>query len=70
MGLNGTSRPDIIGIGKNGASKIVEVVNDKQSINNIVNKTEIMVAQNPGLTEGIVLWSKAVSILLGIGKQT
>ena len=31
MGLNGTSRPDVIGVAENGINILVEVVSPKQS---------------------------------------
>ena len=38
MGLNGTSRPDVIGVAKNGINKRVEVVSPKQSTGYIVGR--------------------------------
>ncbi len=56
MGLNGTSRPDIIGIGKTGLNKLVEVVSPKQSIKYINNKMSNMLSNNPGAVGKIVTW--------------
>ena len=56
MGLNGTSRPDVIGIAKNGFNKIVEVVSPKQNTKYIVNKMSNMLSDNPGSVGKIVTW--------------
>ena len=50
MGLNGgLQRPDVIGIGKNGTSKLVEVVSLKQNELSVMNKMSKMLAANPRL---------------------
>ena len=54
MGLNGKLRPDVIGIGKKGVNKLVEVVSPKQSINYISNKMNGMLSNNPGSVGKIV----------------
>lgn len=57
MGLNGgRTRPDVIGIAKNGVNKLVEVVSPRQSINYIVNKMSNMLSSNPGAVGKIVTW--------------
>jgi RHS repeat-associated protein len=56
MGLNGKLRPDVIGIGKKGVNKLVEVVSPKQSINYISNKMNGMLSNNPGSVGKIVSW--------------
>ena len=56
MGLNGTSRPDVIGVAKNGMNKIVEVVSPRQSTNYIINKMSNMLSNNPGSVGKIVNW--------------
>ncbi len=56
MGLNGTSRPDVIGIAKNGMNKLVEVVSPRQSTNYIINKMSNMLSNNPGSVGKIVKW--------------
>jgi RHS repeat-associated protein len=56
MGLNGKLRPDVIGIGKKGVNKLVEVVSPKQSINYIFNKMNGMLSNNPGSVGKIVSW--------------
>ena len=56
MGLNGTSRPDVIGIAKNGMNKLVEVVSPRQSTNYIINKMSNMLSNNPGSVGKIVNW--------------
>ena len=56
MGLNGTSRPDVIGVAKNGINKLVEVVSPKQSIGYIVGKMSSMLSGNPGSVGKIVTW--------------
>jgi len=56
MGLNGTSRPDVIGIAKNGMNKLVEVVSPRQSSNYIINKTSNMLLNNQGSVGKIVNW--------------
>ena len=56
MGLNGTSRPDVIGIAKNGMNKLVEVVSPRQSSNYIINKMSNMLSNNQGSVGKIVNW--------------
>ena len=52
--LNGKLRPDVIGIGKKGVNKLVEVISPKQSINYISNKMNGMLSNNPGSVGKIV----------------
>ena len=56
MGLNGKSRPDVIGVAKNGLNKLVEVVSPKQSTGYIVGKMSRMLSDNPGSVGKIVTW--------------
>ena len=57
MNLNGgLTRPDVIGIGKNGVNKLVEVVSPRQSTNYISNKMSNMLSNNPGSVGKIVKW--------------
>lgn len=60
MGLNGTSRPDIIGVAYNGMNKLVEVVSPRQSTNYIVNKMSSMLSNNPGAVGKIVTWVRSL----------
>lgn len=54
MGLNGTRRPDVIGIARSGFNKLVEVVSPRQSTNSIVKKMSEMPTNNPGSVGKIV----------------
>jgi hypothetical protein len=56
MGLNGTSRPDVIGIAKKGVNKLVEVVSPRQSTASIISKVNNMISNNPGTVGKIVTW--------------
>ena len=56
MGLNGTSRPDVIGVAKSGMNRLVEVVSPRQSTNYIINKMSSMLSNNPGSVGKIVNW--------------
>ena len=56
MGLNGTSRPDVIGIANKGLNKLVEVVSPRQSKNYIMNKMSNMLSNNQGTVGKIVTW--------------
>lgn len=57
MGLNGgLTRPDVIGIAKNRANKLVEVVSPRQSTNYIARKMSNMLSNNPGTVGKIVNW--------------
>lgn len=57
MGLNGgLTRPDVTGIAKKGANKLVEVVSPRQSINTIKKKMSNMLFNNPGTGGKIVTW--------------
>lgn len=65
MGLNGgRTRPDVIGIAKNGVNKLVEVVNPRQSTrqstNYIVNKISNMLSSNLGTVGKIVTWVRNI----------
>ncbi len=61
MGLNGGRiRPDVIGIAKNGANKLVEVVSPSQSTNYIVNKMSKMLSSNHGTVGKIVTWVRNI----------
>ena len=56
MGLNGTSRPDVIGVAKNGMNNLVEVVSPRQSTKYIIYKMHNMLSNNPGAVGKIVNW--------------
>jgi RHS repeat-associated protein len=56
MGLNGKLRPDVIGIGKKGVNKLVEVISPRQSSTYISNKMNGMLSNNPGSVGKIVSW--------------
>ena len=57
MGLDGgLTRPDVIGVGKNGVNKLVEVVSLKQSKNYISAKMSTMISNNPGSVGKTVTW--------------
>ena len=56
MGLNGTKRPDVIGIAKNGFNKLVEVVSPRQKTGSIINKMSSMLSNNPGSIGKIITW--------------
>ena len=57
MGLNGgLTRPDVIGIGKNGVNKIVEVVSPRQSTSYISAKMAGMLSENPNTIGKIINW--------------
>ena len=56
MGLNGTKRPDVIGIAKKGVNKIVEVVSPKQSTTYINNKMSTMLQSNTNTIGKVVTW--------------
>ena len=59
-GMVGRLKPDVIGIGKNGVNKIVEVVSPKQSIQYIENKVATMVNNNPGSVGKVVTWVREI----------
>ena len=56
MGLNGTQRPDAIGINPNGVNRLVEIVSPKQHTSDIVGKMANMLSNNPGSNGRIVTW--------------
>ena len=56
MGLNGTSRPDVIGVANSGMNRLVEVVSPRQSTNIVINKMSRMLSNNPGCIGKIVKW--------------
>lgn len=57
MGMKGELlRPDVTGVSKNAANKIVEVVSPKQKISYISDKMDKMLKLNPGTTGKIINW--------------
>ena len=57
MGLNGgLKRPDVVGIGKNGTNRIVEVVSPRQDIGGVRNKMSDMLSINQGSVGRVVTW--------------
>lgn len=56
MGLNGTSRPDVVGVAKTGFNRLVEVVSPRQSVNYIIYKMPNMLSNNPSSVGKIVTW--------------
>lgn len=64
-GMVGTSRPDIIGIAKNGANKIVEVVSPKQSTTYIFNKVSKMTSSNPNSIGKVIVWVRKIFEIIG-----
>ena len=57
MGLNGGRlRPDVTGVGKKGANKLVEVVSPRQSITTVRRKMDQLLGINPGSTGKVVTW--------------
>ena len=60
MGLHGTMRPDVIGIGKNGINRLVEVVSARQNISYIERKMRIMIIDNPESLSKIVKWVRNI----------
>lgn len=66
MGLNGGRlRPDVIGIGKNGTSRLVEVVSLKQNTGSVVAKMSKMLEMNPGASGKVVHWVRNIGKLIG-----
>ena len=56
IGMNGTARPDVIGIAVNGANKVVEVVSPYETIISQVLKVNNMVSSNPGSVGQVIKW--------------
>lgn len=56
MGLNGTSRPDVIGIAKSGLNRLEKVVGPRQNAGCIVNKISKMHSSNAGSSGKMVTW--------------
>lgn len=56
VGLNGSKRPDVIGVSKSGKNKIVEVVSPRQSTKYIVNKVNDMVSANRNSVGKVITW--------------
>lgn len=60
MGLNGSQRPDVIGISKDGVNVIVKVVSHKQKTGYILFKMVKMLANNPGTKGKVVTWVRTI----------
>ena len=60
QGLNGSSRPDVIGVARIGKDKIVEVVSLKQPIESVMKKVTKMVAANPNSVGSVIKWVRYV----------
>ncbi len=56
MGLNGTKRPDVIGIARDGMHKLVEVVSPRQTIESVNRKMDIMRSMNENTVGRVVKW--------------
>ena len=56
VGLNGSKRPDVIGVMKDGMGRIIEVTSPRQSSSYISNKMAEMLADNPGSSGKIISW--------------
>ncbi len=58
-GLSGRRIPDIIGITRNGTSKIIEVVSKSQTVTQMTQKCISMVISNPGSSYLVIQWAAA-----------
>ena len=58
LGLNGSKRPDVIGVARCGANKLVEIVSPSQTIASIEEKMNTMLYDNPGSVGKVVKWVK------------
>jgi hypothetical protein len=63
-GLNGRRMPDVIGIARNGTSKLIEVVSKSQTYNQMLTKCMSMAAENPGASYKVIDWAAKISRML------
>ena len=62
-GLSGRRMPDVIGIARNGSSKLIEVVSKSQTVKQMTTKCISMVNANPGASYKVVGWAATISRL-------
>ena len=62
-GLSGRRVPDVIGIARNGSSKLIEVVSKSQTVRQMTAKCISMVNANPGASYKVVGWAATISRL-------
>lgn len=62
-GLSGRRMPDVIGIARNGSSKLIEVVSKSQTVRQMTTKCLSMVNANPGASYKVVGWAATISRL-------
>ena len=62
-GLSGRRMPDVIGIARNGSSKLIEVVSKSQTGRQMTAKCISMVNANPGASYKVVGWAATISRL-------
>lgn len=62
-GLSGRRMPDVIGIARNGSSKLIEVVSKSQTVKQMTAKCISMVNANPGASYKVVGWAATISRL-------
>ena len=62
-GLSGRRMPDVIGIARNGSSKLIEVVSKSQTVKQMTSKCISMVNANPGASYKVVGWAATISRL-------
>ena len=60
-GLSGRRMPDVIGIARNGSSKLIEVVSKSQTGRQMTAKCISMVNANPGASYKVVGWAATIS---------
>ena len=60
-GLSGRRMPDVIGIARNGTSKLIEVVSKSQTVKQMTNKCISMATENPGATYKVIGWAATIS---------
>ena len=65
-GLSGRRMPDVIGVTRNGASKLIEVVSKSQTYEQMATKCMSMAANNPGATYKVVEWAAKISRMFNL----
>ena len=63
-GLSGRKMPDVIGIARNGTSKLIEVVSKSQTVAQMTSKCIYMASSNPGASYKVISWAATISRLL------
>lgn len=65
-GLSGRRKPDVIGVARNGASRLIEVVSKSQTYQQMEEKCISMLIDNPQAKYDIIKWAAKISRIFNL----